>query len=139
MNHLRTAAVAVGLTLGVLGLGQRLLKPRAPVPAPVQPAYILTDVSAADAAEYRKFFAAVAEQVERDGRSQDPVCRTTFDLRNRYRHALKLAFENTPLAGKYPGLGAKLDAYMLQAIGGVDNPLTTDERAKTAAALRAIR
>lgn len=138
MTHVRTAAIAAGLTIGLLGLGQRILR-RAPEPAPVQPAQVLVGVSVEDAAELRKFFAAVAEVVVRDGKSQEPVLKTTFDVRNRYRQALKLAFENTAIVGKYPGLGARLDEYELRTIGSVDNPLTTEERAKVAGALLAIR
>lgn len=138
MNQVRTAIIAAALTVGVLGLGSKLLKP-AVVPAPVQPANLLAGMSASDAAEYRAFFGAVAEMVERDGKSTQPVLTTTFDLRNRYRQALKLAFENTGLVGRYPGFGARLDEYELRAIGAADNQLTTEERTKAANAFRAIR
>lgn len=137
-HHARTAIVAAGLAVGLLGLASKVTKP-SPVPAPVQPATVLVGVSQEDAALYRRFFDAVAEMVERDGRSTEPVLKTTFDLRNRYRQALKLAFEGTPLAGKYPGLGARLDEYELRALGAADNPLTLEERKKCADALRAIR
>jgi len=138
VSHVRTAVIAFGIAIGVMGLVSNRLRP-APAPAPVPASGLLARMTAADAAQYRQFFAAVADVVERDGKSQKPVLATMFDLRNRYKQALQMVFQGTPLIGKYPGFGAELDAYELQALGALDTPLTAEERAKAASALRAIR
>lgn len=138
MAHARTAIAACCLTLGAVGLVSALAKPGTP-PQPVVQTNVLDGVSAGDAVLLRQFFGAVADIVERDGKSQTPVLKTTFDLRHRYTHALQLAVQQTNMVGKYPELGKRLDVYMVQALGSTDDALTAESRAKIAAGLRAIR
>lgn len=137
----RRAVIAIGLLVAAGAGGtywvQSILKP---VDRPVVvPSEILAGVSAADARLFRDFYSAMADIVVRDGKSDVPVCKTTFDLRNRHQQALAMAFSNTPLVGKYDGLGGRLDAYLLEAIGRTDVPLTDDVRQKAAKAFSSIR
>ena len=142
---MRGFAVAVGLMLGIVGLGSHyvgvLLKPPVP-PTPVapevNPSGVLAGVSRADAAVLREFYAAMADIVVRDGKAENPVSKTVFDLRARHKNALSMAFVATALVGKYPGLGDRLDQYLLQAVGNKDLPLTPDLRAAAAKAFLAI-
>jgi hypothetical protein len=144
MNWLRAAVIAVGVTVavGASGLGYVLamLKPADPVDRPViVPSAVLAGVSSADAKLLRDFYTAMADIVVRDGLSGDPVAKTTFDLRNRHKTALQLAFANTAMVGKYPGLGDRLDTYLLDAIGKLDVPLTPEVRKSAAKAFSEIR
>jgi hypothetical protein len=144
MNWLRAAVIAVGVTVavGASGLGYVLaiLKPSDPVDRPViVPSAVLAGVSSADAKQLRDFYAAMAEIVVRDGVSASPVVKTTFDLRNRHKDALQSAFANTAMVGKYPGLGERLDSYLLDAIGKLDVPLTPESRRSAAKAFSDIR
>jgi len=144
MNWLRAAVIAVGVTVavGASGLGYVLamLKPADPVDLPViVPSAVLAGVSSADAKLLRDFYTAMADIVVRDGLSGDPVAKTTFDLRNRHKTALQLAFANTAMVGKYPGLGDRLDTYLLDAIGKLDVPLTPEVRKSAAKAFSDIR
>jgi hypothetical protein len=144
MNWLRAAVIAVGVTVavGASGLGYVLaiLKPADPVDRPViVPSAVLAGVSSADAKLLRDFYTAMADIVVRDGLSGDPVAKTTFDLRNRHKTALQLAFANTAMVGKYPGLGDRLDTYLLDAIGKLDVPLTPEVRKSAAKAFSDIR
>jgi hypothetical protein len=142
MNWLRAAVIAVGVTVaaGAAGVGwvQSILKPVGPAPL-VIPSAVLAGVSAADAKLLRDFYTAMADIVVRDGLSGDPVAKTTFDLRNRHKTALQLAFANTAMVGKYPGLGDRLDTYLLDAIGKLDVPLTPEVRKSAAKAFSDIR
>lgn len=137
MKHLRAAIIVGGLALGAMSFGHKYL-PAPSVPAPAANA-ILDGLSVADARALRDFYAAMADIIVRDGKAGDPVCKTTFDLRNRHKQALQMAFQQTSMVGKYPGLGDKLDAYLLQAVGALDVPLTDQNRAQAAAAFAAIR
>ena len=111
-----------------------------PVDRPlVVPSAILAGVSPADAKSLRDFYAAMADIVVRDGSAAVPVVKTTFDLRNRHRDALQMAFANTSMVGKYAGLGEKLDSYLLDAIGKLDVPLTPESRRSAAKAFSDIR
>ena len=137
MNWLRVAVIAAGVTVaaGAAGVGwvQSVLKP---VDRPVVvPSAILAKVSNADAKQLRDFYAAMADIVLRDSQ----VVKTTFDLRNRHKDALQLAFEKTEMVGKYPGLGDRLDTYLLDAIGKLDVPLTQESRRSAAKAFAEIR
>jgi hypothetical protein len=144
MNWLRAAVIALGVTVavGASGLGYVLaiLKPADPVDRPVVvPSAVLAGVSSADAKLLRDFYTAMADIVVRDGLSGDPVAKTTFDLRNRHKTALQLAFASTAMVGKYPGLGDRLDTYLLDAIGKLDVPLTPESRRSAAKAFSDIR
>lgn len=141
MGWLRGTVIAAGVAVAAVaaGLGwlQSVLKP---VDAPVVvPSSILAGVSAADARHLRDFYAAMADIVVRDGQSADPVVKTTFELRNRHKAALQLAFANTGMVGKYPALGEKIDAYLLDAIGRLDVPLTAEVRQAASKAFAAIK
>lgn len=134
---MRQAVIAVGLLLGVIGVGASVLPLKAvSVPAP---AGVLAGVGAADARIIREFHAAMADIVVRDGDAKEPVCKTVLDLRNRYRYALSMAFVNTGMVGKYAGLGDRLDAYLLAAVGDKDVPLTPELRQSAARAFAAIK
>ena len=137
MKNLRAALIVGGLALGAYGFAGRYI-PAPAVPVPASSA-ILDGLSAADARAIRDFYAAMADIVVRDGKAAEPVCRTTLDLRNRHRQALQMAFAFTSMVGKYPGLGDKLDAYLLQAVGALDVPLTSENREAAARAFAAIR
>lgn len=141
MGWLRVIFVALCLLVaaGAMGVGyvQAILKPAdRPV---VVPSAVLAGVSAADAALLRDFYAAMADIVVRDGKAKEPVVKTTFDLRNRHKQALALAFASTALVGKYEGLGSRLDDYLLEAIGKTDAPLTDEVRQRAAKAFSAIK
>lgn len=141
MGRLRAGIVAVGLLMAsgaaifTIATTARVA-PNRPV---VVPSSILTGVSQADSQLLRDFYAAMAEVVVRDGTSPDPVCKTVFDLRARHRQALQLAFANTGMVGRYSGLGDRLDAYLLEAIGKLDVPLTKEIRVAAAKAFSAIK
>ncbi len=136
----RTVAIWAGLLIGIGAMTVTVL-PRKPVVAPdvPQPAGVLVGVSAADATILREFHAAMADIVVRDGAAKQPVCKTLFDLRARYRNALSLAFENTGMVGRYTGLGQRLDEYLLLAVGDKDLPLTPELRQSAARAFAAIK
>jgi len=141
MGWLRAAVIAIGVTVaaGAAGVGalQNILKP---VDKPlVVPSAILAGVSAADARMLRDFYAAMADIVVRDGTAPAPVVKTVFDLRNRHKDALQMAFVNTAMVGKYPGLGDRLDAYLLEAVGKVDATLTPELRQAASKAFAAIK
>ena len=142
---MRTAVMVVGLLVaacaGLGGAAVSLLRPVVvgPVAPVVVPSAILAGVSPSDAKLLRDFHAAMADIVVRDGQSPDPVVKKIFDLRNRYRFALQMAFANTGMVGKYPELGGKLDAYLLEAVGKTDAELTPAVRASAAKAFAEIR
>ena len=53
--------------------------------------------------------------------------------------ALSFQFEGTPLFKRSPGLGAAVDAVIIEAMGGLESkPLTEDLRAKAVAAFDSI-
>ena len=139
---MRNAVIAIGLLLGVMGVGASVLPLKVPavvVPPAPKPQGVLAGVSSADAAILRQFHAAMADIVVRDGKAKEPVAKTVFDLRNRYRYALSMAFENTEMVGKYPGLGQRLDEYLLVAVGDKDVALTPELRQAAAQAFSAIK
>ena len=146
MGWVRFAVVVAGLLVcagsTLVGVVQAVLsqvnKPPVVEPA-VEPAVILKGVGVADAKSLRDFYAAMADVVVRDGKAAEPVCKTTLELRNRHKHALQLAFAGTYIVGAYPGLGDRLDAYLLEAIGGSDVPLTPELRESAAKAFLAIK
>lgn len=141
MAGVRSAVIAVSLAVataaGALGWLQTVTRP-VDVPL-VIPSAVLAGVSSPDARLLRDFYAAMADIVVRDGLAQSPLCKTTFDLRNRHRQALETAFANTAMVGKYDGLGQRLDEYLLVAIGRLDIPLTADVRKAAAKAFSDIK
>jgi hypothetical protein len=141
MGRVRTAIIVSGLLLGFGGLLAHYSPPLAIVlPSPSIPSSaFLEGLSRQDAQSIRDFYAAMADIVVRDGQKAEPVSRSVGDLRNRHKQALSLAFENTGMVGRYPGLGERLDAHLLKAVGELDVPLTPALRASAAAAFAAIR
>lgn len=136
----RIILLCIGLVVGVVGLGAAAFTVNLDGGKVVVPAEsVLAGVGASDARTIREFYAAMADIVVRDGKAQEPVIKTVFDLRNRHRYALSMAFENTGMVGKYVGLGERLDRYLLAAVGDVDLPLTPELRQSAAAAFAAIR
>jgi hypothetical protein len=138
MKWARIALICAGFAGGLAGVSVSLL-PKAPAVVTPQPGGILAGVDASDARMIRDFYAAMADVVVRDGSAQPPVCTSTFDLRNRHRGALSMAFASTGMVGKYPGLGDRLDKYLLAAIGDTDVQLTPEIRASAAKAFAAIK
>ena len=140
-GSLRVVAIAVGLAVGVAGMGVRLYRsiPAVVVPAVPASSSVLKGVSAADAAVLRDFMRAMADVVVRDGKAERPVCKTVFDLRDRYRNALSMAFISTAVVGKYERLGQRLDEYLLAAVGDKDVPLTPELRAKAETAFLSLK
>lgn len=141
MRWLRVAIIAICLSVASVAMGigyvQAILKPvNLPV---VVPSAVLAGVSSADAKQLRDFYGAMADVVVRDGLSPAPVVKTVFDLRNRHKDALQMAFANTGMVGKYPGLGERLDAYLLAAVGKTDAQLTGDIRRSAAKAFSEIK
>jgi len=139
MRWARVAVIAAGLAIGIGASFSHLLPEAKPKPVDVVPGDILSGVSSADARLLRDFYAAMADIVVRDGLAVTPVCKTTFDLRNRHKQALEMAFANTGMAGKYAGLGDKIDQYLLRAIGNLDVPLTADNRQSASKAFASIK
>lgn len=137
MKWARLAIICVGLAGGLAGVSASLL-PKAPVVTP-KPEGILAGVSSADSRNIKDFYSAMADIVVRDGAASTPICTSTFDLRNRHKNALQMAFINTGMVGKYPGLGDRLDQYLLAAIGDTDVKLTPEIRASAAKAFAAIK
>lgn len=135
MRWARIAVIAFGAAVGVAGCAAHIASSVLIAPAPASS--ILQGVSAADAQSIREFYAAMADIVVRDGASQ--VVKTTFDLRQRHRDALAMAFIQTQMVGKYAGLGDRLDQYLLSAAGDTDVPLTPEVRQSVAKALLAIK
>lgn len=137
----RTVALWAGLLVGVAALATATVLPSVPAVKPVvpEPSGILAGVSKADAEILRQFHAAMADIVVRDGSAKEPVAKTVFDLRSRYKHALSMAFENTGMVGRYAGLGGRLDDYLLAAVGDKDLPLTPELRQTAAKAFSAIK
>lgn len=141
MGATRLTIIVVGLLVGLGSAAVQVL----PKPAVVVPdskpdaSSILSGVSAADRRQFLDFYAAMGDIVLRDGASVDPVCKSVFDLRNRHRHALWLAFGATNMVGKYTGLGDRLDAHLLAAIGDTDVALTPDLRKAASKAFSAIK
>jgi hypothetical protein len=138
---MRNVLVAVGLLAGLLGVGGSFLpslKKVVVVTPDANPSGVLAGVSKADAALLREFYAAMADVVVRDGTAREPVCKTVFDLRNRHKYALSMAFTGTGIVGRHEGLGERLDQYLLAAVGGKDLPLTPDLREAAAKAFKAI-
>jgi hypothetical protein len=141
MGWIRVAVIAIGVTVaaGAAGVGYVQSIIDTPGKAVVVPSSLLAGVSASDARLLGDFYSAMADIVVRDGLSQAPVCKTTFDLRNRHKQALEFAFANTGMVGKYDKLGARLDEYLLSAIGALDVPLTTENRQAAAKAFAAVK
>lgn len=136
----RTIILCCGLLVGVLGLGAAAFTVNVDGGKTVVPAAsVLSGVSAADARIIRDFYLAMADIVLRDGKAKEPVVKTVIDLRNRHKHALSMAFENTGMVGRYAGLGERLDQYLLAAVGDVDVPLTPELRQAAATAFSAIQ
>lgn len=135
---MRRAVVLLGLVAGVAGLAVGYLPAAKPVVVP-EATSVLSGVSAADKAILREFYAAMADIVVRDGQAKDPVCKTLIDLRNRHKFALSMAFTKTGMEGKYAGLGDRLDAYLLAAVGDKDVPLTPELRQSASKAFSAIK
>jgi hypothetical protein len=136
----RTIALWAGLLVGVAAMAASVL-PVKPLVGPVvpKPEGVLAGVSASDAAILRSFYEAMADIVVRDGKAKEPSCKTVFDLRNRHKFALSMAFENTGMVGRYVGLGQRLDEYLIAAIGDKDLPLTPELRQSASRAFSAIR
>jgi hypothetical protein len=144
MRWVRIAVIGVGLSVGLCGMAAGwlhavLVSPTSPDRPLVVPSAVLAGVSSADAKQLRDFYTAMADIVVRDGLAKIPLCKTTFDLRNRHRQALETAFANTSMVGKYEGLGQRLDEYLLATIGRLDIPLTTDVRKAAAKAFSDIK
>lgn len=135
---MRRVVVLLGLLAGVAGLAVGFVPGAKPVVVP-SPAGVLAGVGASDAAILREFYAAMADIVVRDGAAKEPACKSLFDLRNRHKFALSMAFEKTGMAGKYAGLGQRLDEYLLAAIGDKDLPLTPELRQSASKAFAAIK
>lgn len=139
MDRVRMIVIVVGLAAGIWGAVGSLRTP-GPAPAPVvHPSSILEGVSGSDAALLKDFYAAMADIVVRDGKAPAPLCRTVFDLRNRHKQALQIAFVATAIVNKYEGLGERLDAYLLKAVGETDLPLTPELRQSAAKAFVSIK
>ncbi len=135
---MRRAVVLLGLVAGVAGLAVGYLPAVKPVVVP-EATSVLSGVSAADKAILREFYSAMADIVVRDGDAKEPACKSLFDLRNRHKFALSMAFTKTGMAGRYPGLGGRLDEYLLAAVGSQDLPLTAELRESAAKAFAAIK
>lgn len=132
------ALLAVALLSGSLSV---VGVPRPLTPTPEVPASsdLLAGLSRSDAANIRAFYGAMADIVVRDGAEATPTVTTTLDLRNRHEYALRMAFANTGMVGKYPGLGQRLDAHLLEAIGSTDLPLTSALREKASRAFLSVK
>lgn len=137
MNRLRLAVIIVGLLVGT-GAAIQLIPVSVVVPVS-KPSGVLSGVSAEDRQKFRDFYEALADIVVRDGQGVAPVCKSVFDLRGRHRNALWCAFGATNMVGKYAGLGDRLDAYLLSAVGDTDVALTPELRQAAAKAFLEIR
>ena len=143
MGRLRASVMAVGMLVAFGGAVMSVL-PNITVPAVVpdvgpEASTVLAGVAAADRRQFKDFYAAIAEIVVRDGVNPQPEIKSVFDLRNRHRSALVLAFGATSMSGKYKGLGDRLDQYLLLAIGDTDVALTPELRAAASKAFLSIK
>ncbi len=84
------------------------------------------------------FYAAFADVVARDGQAADKATLTTVaDLVALNERAGKLAFQQTGVQGKYPGLAKQIDDAL--RVGWGDNaPLDAAKRARAVECLRAV-
>jgi hypothetical protein len=142
MNIIRASVVAACLAIGAGSLAAHFLAAGvpAPVPAPTPaPEGILAPLDRADRKNLLDFYAAMADIIVRDGQAENPVCKSTFALREKHRQALAMAFAHTGIVGKYPGLGERLDAYLLAAIGDTDVLLTPESRDAAARSFLSIK
>lgn len=136
----RPVLIAALLALALAAGGVSVVGvPKVPVPVVPDAQGILAGVSRADAANLRAFYEAMADIVVRDGSGGKPAVASTLELRVRHEYALRMAFAHTGMVGKYPGLGDRLDAYLLDAIGSTDVPLTPAIREKAARAFLAVK
>lgn len=143
MHRLAPYVAMLGMVVGIAGTALHFapaVLPRPLVPE-VEPeiAPVLSGVSSSDKATLKGFYKALADIVVRDGSAVEPVCKGVFDLRNRHKQALSMAFESTGMAGKYPGLGDRIDAYLIKTIGDLDVPLTPEIRRQAAQAFSDLK
>ena len=139
MRWARIAVAAICLSVGTVGCSAHYVlglldSARAPVSSA-----LLAGLSKQDAQSMRDFYQAMSDVVARDGVSSPAVVKTTSDLRTRHRDALSMAFAGTSMVGKYPGLGERLDKYLLEAVGDTDAPMTAAMRESAARAFAAIK
>jgi hypothetical protein len=90
-------------------------------------------------AEYRNeklaiFYAEFADLIERD----DEIIRSTGDIREAHIRAGRLAYQRTGMQSETPGLGAKVDAAIAEAIGIQNRPLTPEIRSQAVEVFRAL-
>ena len=85
------------------------------------------------AGELSKMFWAISEVVESDNR----VLKSTEDVQQIYKSAGSLAVQRGQVA-PVPGLPQAIEAYLAATIGDTVEPLSTDKRAKVAAAFKTL-
>jgi hypothetical protein len=88
-----------------------------------------------DGKQLAGFYLALADVIERDA---GQVIKNMADVREINRRAGLLMFQRTELQGKYPGLGAAIEAALSQLIGMDNVPVDDRNRQTVIAAFRAI-
>jgi hypothetical protein len=88
-----------------------------------------------DGRQLAAFYLALADVIQRDA---GQVIKDMADVREVNRRAGLLMFQRTGLQGKYPGLGAAIEAALSQLIGMDNVPVDDANRGAVTAAFRAI-
>lgn len=88
-----------------------------------------------DGKQLAAFYLALADVIQRDA---GQVIKDMADVREVNRRAGLLMFQRTQLQGKYPGLGAAIEAALSQLIGMDNVPVDDANRGAVTAAFRAI-
>lgn len=83
-------------------------------------------------------FVALADQLEFDGRAEQPVIKTGAQLQSTRIHARHLFFRGEQLGTRYPQLGPALGKVLDERAGTDGRTLTPEARAKWVAAYRAL-
>jgi len=128
-------AAAVGVIIGLL----IAFNPKATPtdrPVVVQPPVTVALASATkeDKAKVKALYVSLADVVERD----ESVIATMDLFRTVHGKSLDLAFQKTPLKGKYEGLDTAIDAQLKAAVGTGNVALTPEKRKELVSALRGV-
>jgi hypothetical protein len=131
LKHASAAAVLIGLVVAFYPKDtptekQVVLQP------PVTVA--LASATRDDKAKVKALYVSLADVVERD----ESVIATMDLFRTVHGKSLDLAFQKTPLKGKYEGLDAAIDAQLKAAVGTGNVALTPEKRKELVSALRGV-
>jgi site-specific recombinase len=131
LKHATAAAVIVGVVVAFYPKSPTAEKPEVVLP-PVTVA--LASATRDDKAKVKALYVSLADVVERD----ESVIATMDLFRTVHGKSLDLAFQKTPLKGKYDGLDTAIDAQLKAAVGTGNVALTPEKRKELVSALRGV-